>query len=239
MKIQSRLIDYSHNGVELQAYMSWDDEIKGARPGVLVCHNWAGRSENDARNADKLAQQGYVGFALDLYGKGILGSSREENAPRMQALLDDRPLLQDRLKTALDLMQAQEEVDEARCAVIGYCFGGLCALDMARSGAEIKAAVSFHGLFHPAKNIADPQIRAKILILHGWDDPMATPQDVLTVSEELTRAKADWQLHAYGGTMHAFTAPAANDPANGTVYSAVADRRSWQAACQLLEESLG
>ena len=118
---------------------------------------------------------------------------------------------------------------------IGFCFGGLCALDVARSNADAAGVVSFHGLLNAPGNTAD-EIKPKVLALHGWDDPMATPDDVKAFGEEMTKAKADWQLHAYGGTMHAFTNPQANDPDFGTVYDADADRRSWQAMQNFLTE---
>jgi dienelactone hydrolase len=111
---------------------------------------------------------------------------------------------------------------------MGYCFGGLCVLDLARSGADVLGVASFHGLFHKPGNTEGNKISAKVLVLHGWDDPMAKPAQVIELAEELTKSGADWQIHGYGNTLHAFTNPAANDPAHGTVYNADADRRSWQ-----------
>ncbi|MFK8054413.1 MAG: dienelactone hydrolase family protein [Woeseiaceae bacterium] len=236
MALQSRFIDYQHGDITLQAEMCWDDSVSGKRPGILIAPNWAGRSPQDGKVARKLAEQGYVGFALDMYGKGILGTSVEENTANMQPLMQDRAKLQQRLTCALDTLSEQPEVDTTRVAIIGYCFGGLCALDMARAGHAIVGAVSFHGLFAKPDNLSPSNIDAKVLILHGWDDPMALPDSVLGVAAELTDAGADWQLHAYGNTMHAFTAPAANDPEHGTVYSASADRRSWQSMLNFLDE---
>ena len=236
MSIHTRMIDYEHGGVALQAEMAWDDAHDAERPGVLISHNWAGRGPNDGRIARRLAELGYVGFALDLYGKGVLGTTREENAAYMQPFLDDRAKLQSRLLAAHQVLCAQEVTDARRTAIIGFCFGGLCALDMARANAPVRAAVSFHGLFMPAGNIPSPTIDAKVLMLHGWDDPMATPDDVLAVTREMTAAGADWQLHAYGGTQHAFTTPGANDAEAGTVYSERADQRSWQAMSNFLAE---
>lgn len=239
MTISTRFIDYEHDGTALQAEFAADDAVSGPRPGILVCHNWAGRGDNDGRNARRLAELGYAGFAVDLYGKGVLGSGPEENAQLMQPFVDDRGFLQSRLAAAHAAMCDQPEVDASRTAVIGFCFGGLCALDMARAGLPVKAAVSFHGLFMPAGNLESPKIDAKVLILHGWDDPMATPDDVLAVTKEMTAAGADWQLHAYGHTKHAFTTPGANNPDMGTVYDADADRRSWLAMVNFLAEVLG
>ena len=126
------------------------------------------------------------------------------------------------------VVQKQKYVDRKRVAAMGYCFGGLCVLDLARTGADIRGVASFHGLFAKPGNTDENRITARILVMHGWDDPMATPDQVLQLADELSLQDADWQIHAYGNTMHAFTNPAANDPAFGTVFSESAERRSWQ-----------
>ncbi|MFZ9052228.1 MAG: dienelactone hydrolase family protein [Woeseiaceae bacterium] len=236
MAIQTRLVDYEDAGVVLEGLIAWDDAVEEPRPGILVSHAWAGRGEFEDQKASQLAELGYVGFALDLYGKGKRGSSTEENAALMQPFLDDRGMLQKRLLGSLNTMRAQPEVNPAKVAAIGFCFGGLCVLDIARSGEDLAGVVSFHGLFGSPGNTAGQKITAKVLALHGWDDPMATPDSVLALAEELTSAGADWQLHAYGNTMHAFTNPDANDPDFGTVYSKQADNRSWAALCNFLAE---
>lgn len=238
MSIRSQLVEYAAGGRVMEGYMAWDAAVSGERPGVMIAHAWAGRGDLECRKARDLAALGYVGFALDLYGKGVLGAAPEENAALMQPFLDDRAMLQSRMTQALDLLRAQEAVDAARVAAMGFCFGGLCVLDLARAGADVRGVVSFHGLFHPAANVAGRKICAKVLALHGWDDPMAAPDQVAALGRELTAAGADWQIHAYGLTTHAFTNPAANNPAAGTVYSETADRRSWQALRNFLSEVL-
>ncbi len=220
-------MDYEHKGTVLEGQLAWDDSFDLPRPGVMVCHAWAGRSEFENNKAVELAKLGYTGFALDLYGKGVLGTSTDENAALMQPFIDDRSMLQQRLLLSLDTMREQAEVDQSKVAAIGFCFGGLCVLDIARSGADIDGVVSFHGLFGAPGNTAGNTIKAKVLALHGWDDPMAPPDAVVALGQELTSMGADWQLHSYGNTMHAFTNPEANDPGFGTVYSESADRRSW------------
>lgn len=207
--------------------MAWE-ESHNPKPGVLISHAWGGRSEFEQGKAETLAELGYVGFALDLYGKGVLGTSREENSGLMQPLLDDRGTLQRRMHLALAQLKKQKEVDGSRVAAMGFCFGGLCVLDLARTGADLSGVASVHGLFAPPGNTDGKRIKAKVLVLHGWDDPMATPDQVLALADELTNAGADWQIHGYGNTVHAFSNPAANDPAHGTVYNPIADRRSWQ-----------
>jgi dienelactone hydrolase len=225
--IETRLIDYADGDVVLEGLLAWDDSIDQPRPGVMVSHAWAGRSQFEDNKAVAVAELGYVGFALNLYGKGVLGSSTEENAALMQPFLDDRAMLQQRLLLSLNTMRQQSEVDANRVAAIGFCFGGLCVLDLARTGEDMAGVASFHGLFAAPGNTTGNTIRAKVLAMHGWDDPMAPPEQVLELARELSSQGADWQLHAYGSTMHAFTNPEANDPGFGTVYSPSADKRSW------------
>ncbi len=236
MGIETRLVEYADGDTVLEGLLAWDSALDGPRPGVMVAHAWAGRGELEDAKAVRLAELGYAGFALNLYGKGVLGSSTEENAALMQPFLDDRAMLQQRLLLSLNTMRGQAEVDAAKVAAIGFCFGGLCVLDLARTGEGLAGVVSFHGLFGSPGNTADNTIKAKVLALHGWDDPMAPPDQVIALSEELTAQGADWQLHAYGNTMHAFTNPEANDPGFGTVYNGNADRRSWTAMSNFLEE---
>ena len=195
---------------------------------MLVAHAWGGRSDFEDGKSDGLAELGYAAFALDLYGKGVRGSSPEENAGLMQPFLDDRAMLQQRLRASLSAMREQPEVDAQQVAAIGFCFGGLCVLDIARMGEDVAGVVSIHGLFGPPGNTTGNKVSA-----------MATPTDVSALAEELTAMGADWQLHAFGNTMHAFTNPAANAPDMGTVYSAAADKRSALAITNFLEELFG
>ncbi len=239
MALQHRLIDYQDGDAVLEGRLAWDDRIPGPRPGVLVAHAWRGRSDFEDGKADSLAGLGYTAFAIDLYGKGVRGSSPEENAVLMQPFLDDRAMLQTRLLVSLATLRQQPEADAGKTAAIGFCFGGLCVLDIARTGEDLAGVISIHGLFGAPGNTSGNTIKAKVLALHGWDDPMATPDNVNSLAAELSSMGADWQLHAYGNTMHAFTNPAANDPQMGTVYDAAADRRSWQAMTNFLEEVFG
>ena len=239
MSIRTRTVDYHDGDKILEGLVAWDDSLEGERPGILIAHTWGGRGELEDAKARRLAELGYVGFALDLYGKGVRGESPEENSRLMQPFIDDRAMLQQRLLVSLDAMREQPEVDASNVAAIGFCFGGLCVLDVARTGAELAGVVSFHGLLGAPGNTGKNQIMAKVLVLHGWDDPMATPDQVLALGKELSAMGADWQLHAYGNTMHAFTNPKANNVDMGTVYNAVADARSWTAMENFLAEVLG
>lgn len=208
----------------------------GPHPAVLIAHNWAGQTDADNGVADRLARLGYIGIAIDVYGQGVRGEPMGDNSGLMGPWMADRAGLQRRLLAAVEAAAAHPAVDSGRIAIIGYCFGGLCALDVVRSTTPlIKAAVSFHGVYAPTGLSAQP-ITAKVLVLHGWDDPMTPPDATVALAKELSAAGADWQIHAYGGTMHAFTAPGANNPAGGVMYSADADRRSWQAMTNFLGE---
>jgi dienelactone hydrolase len=236
MGIETRFIDYRDGDTLLQGEMAWDPSIAAA-PVVLVAHAWGGRGDFERGKAQWLAEQGYVGFAIDMYGKGKTGTTTEECTALMTPVVSDRAGLQRRIGRALEVAREQPEVS-GPAAAIGFCFGGLCVLDLARSGADVAGVVSFHGLLMPPDNIDKPVISAKVLALHGYDDPMATPDAMISFSNEMSAAGADWQVHAYGGTLHAFTNPKANDHANGTVYSPTAERRALMAAADFLQEAL-
>jgi dienelactone hydrolase len=235
--MREQYIEYRDGETLLEGFLCYDESQPGPRPAVLINHAWGGRDEFVERKARRLAWQGYVCFALDNYGKGKRGSNAEESSALMTPFLQDRARLLQRLRAGLTAAQAMPIIDARRIATLGFCFGGLCALDLARADADIRGAVSFHGMLKPS-GLTERKIRAKVLILHGYDDPMAPPEDVLAVARELTAAGADWQLHAYGHTVHAFTNPAANSRANGMQYDEAADRRSWHALEQFLDEIL-
>ncbi len=234
--IKEERIEYEHDGTLLEGFLARDDSRTGPVPAVMIAHAWRGRSEFECDKARALAKLGYAAFAMDLFGKGVLGSSVEENRKLIEPFMQDRALLQSRMTRALETLSAQAAVDSDRTAAIGFCFGGLCVLDLARIGTDIRGVVSFHGLFTPPGNTSGTRIRARVLALHGHRDPMVPVEDVNALEDELTKAQADWQIHVYGNAMHAFTNPNANDPDFGTVYDADADRRSWQTLLNFLEE---
>lgn len=212
-------------------------EGAGPHPAVLIAHNWAGQGAADNGIAMRLAALGYVGIAIDVYGKGRRGDMQADNSALMGPWMADRGALRDRLLASVTAAAAHPMVDATRIAFIGYCFGGLCALDVARSASpHVKAAVSFHGVYKPPELGVQAPISAKVLVLHGWDDPMTPPDATVALAHELNAAAADWQLHAYGRTMHSFTNPGANNPAGGVQYNATADRRSWQTLTAFLAE---
>jgi len=236
MAIVTNTVNYYDGDVVLEGFFAFDDALSGQRPTVLVSHAWGGRDSFVADKAEKLAELGYVGFALDMYGKGIIGSGPDENARLMQPFMDDRAMLQRRITAALTTVRTLPWVDGQNIAAIGFCFGGLCVLDLARIMADLKGVVCFHGLLGKPNNLEGYKIKAKVLALQGFDDPMAPVEQLIAFGREMTEAGADWQLHSYGNTMHAFTNPVANDPAFGAVYQADADRRSWRATQNFLAE---
>lgn len=229
------LFSYRDGDAECEGFVASPDST-GRHPAVLIAHNWAGQTALDSDVARRLAGLGYVGIAIDVYGKGVRGDLQGDNSGLMGPWMADRAALRRRLLAAVTAAVAHPGVDPDRIAIIGYCFGGLCALDVARSGSpQIKAAISFHGVYTP-NGLALQPINAKVLVLHGWDDPLAPPDATVALAHELNTAGADWQIHAYGQTMHAFTNQGANNPAGGVLYNAVADRRSWQAMTGFLAE---
>ena len=233
------LLDYMDADAACQAYVAVP-EGSGPFPCVIVAHDWAGRHEGMHAKADEMAALGYVGFALDVYGDGKQGDLAGDNSALMMPFVSDRAKLRRRLLAALKAAQDHPAVDATRIAAIGYCFGGLCVLDMARAAPQgLTGVVSIHGLFNAPEGLGEQApITASVLALHGWDDPMAKPETVLALAAEMTAAKADWSIHAFGNTLHAFTNPGANNPAGGVQYDAKADRWSTRMIESFLAEVL-
>ncbi len=238
VNVVANYFEYRDGDTLLEAYVALPAAISGKCPAVLVSHAWAGRSEFECEKADQLAELGYVGIAIDNFGKGVRGRTNEENAALMRPFIDDRQKLRQRLEAAITAVADIDAVDTSRMAAIGFCFGGLCVLDMARSGADLRGVVSFHGLFDAAANLPVAPIKAAVLALHGHDDPMVPPARVQSLASELTNAGANWQIHVYGGTMHAFTNPNANAPENGMMFNPVAADRAWTSMQDFLAEVL-
>jgi dienelactone hydrolase len=237
MTIKEQLVPYKDGDVACEGFFCFDPNRTGPLPAVLISHAWSGRDEFVARKARRLAWHGFAAFCLDMYGGGKQGKSVEENQALMAPFMANRTMLATRIAAALTAVRGLSQVDGKRVAAMGFCFGGLCVLDLARSGADVRGVASFHGLLKPNGLAAKP-IKSKVLAMHGYNDPMAPPEEVLALGKELTSAGADWQLHAYGRTMHAFTNPDANNPSFGTVYNADADRRSWHTMLGFFEEVL-
>jgi dienelactone hydrolase len=225
--MHTETIRYREGDTELEAFVAYDDAVRGQRPAVLVQHAWGGQGDFDRAKCEALAELGYVGIAADNYGVGRRGTTKEENQALMAPIVEDRALLRRRLMAGLELARGLDVADPERLGSIGFCFGGLCVLDLARAGAALRGVVSFHGILAPP-GLPNEPIRARVLALHGHDDPMVSREMIDAFTAEMTDAGVDWQLHLYGHAVHAFTNPAANDPGFGTVYEPKADRRSWE-----------
>jgi dienelactone hydrolase len=233
--IQTEKISYDGPGGPFYGSVSWDDKTAGARPGVLIAPTFKGLSEFEINKAVELAKLGYTGFAIDLYGNGKSTDNPEEATAMMSELNNNRPLLSQRMNAAFQAMIALAQVDEARTAAIGFCFGGKCVLDLGRSGAELKGIVTFHGIYDPPPQNDNP-FKAAVLLLHGWEDPLAPPEQLINIARELTAKQVDWQVCGYGHTGHSFTNPKANFPERGMFYQPSADKRAWQAMCYFFNE---
>lgn len=235
--MREQTLEYRDGETVCEGFLCYDESQPSPRPTVLINHMARGRDDFVDRKARRLAWSGYACLALDNFGKGRRGGTPEANAALMAPFMNDRALLRKRLFAGLAAATSLPIVDARRIAVIGYCFGGLCALDFARANAEVRGVVSIHGLLKSA-GATEPKINARVLMLHGYDDPLAPPEDVLAVAREFTAAGADWQLHAYGHAVHAFTNPTASNRAAGLQYDEAADRRSWHAMEEFLAEVL-
>lgn len=234
--MKSDAFEYHLGSEQFEGFLLTHDDGQ-VRPGVMICHTWSGLGDFEKEKAELVASWGYNVLAVDLYGKGRRGNTVEESQALMSELTEDRGLLRRRILAALTAFQDVEAVDSKKIAAVGFCFGGMCVLDLARSGAAISGVVSVHGLFvPPPPSVPNGLIKARVLALHGYDDPMVPPEQVIALATELTNAGVDWQLHAYGLTYHSFTNPAANNPAAGSMFSPVANRRAWRSMENFLAE---
>lgn len=210
-----------------------------ARPTVIMIPTVMGVSDLELGFGRQLVELGYNTLVADLFGKKLRGAERDVMFGEMKRLAADRAALRRRMLHVLELARGLNEVSEGQIVVAGYCFGGMCALDLARSGADIAAAVAFHGLFDPPGPPPE-KIKAKVVCFHGWDDPMVPPDKVVALGQELTAAGSDWQIHAYGHVAHGFTNPnASNLQIDGVRYNKLAAERSWTSFIDLLEELFG
>lgn len=236
----SRKIAYFDGKRELEGHLVHPEGASRRRPAVLVAHAWQGQDDFARRKAAELAELGYVGLALDMYGKGIHAATSAEAERLMTPFVEDRKLLRQRVTRGFEVAQQQADVDPSRIAAIGFCFGGMCVLDLARAGAAVRGVVAFHGLLGTPDPADAKNIQARVLALHGHDDPFVPAEQAAAFREELNAAGVDWQMHIYGGgTRHAFSVPEANDEGLGTVYNPAAARRSWEAMKYFLQEVLG
>jgi len=236
-ELVTREIEYKHSDVVLQGYVAYPKDAKGKLPGVLICHQWMGLTPYERMRAEETAKLGFVAFALDIYGKGVKPKDGGEAAKLAGGYKGDRALLRARALAGLEALKQVEACDTSKVVVMGYCFGGTTALEVARSGADVAGTVSFHGdLSSPAPEDAK-KIKGKVLALHGGDDPFVPPAQVAAFEDEMRKAGVDWQLVAFGGAVHSFTQKASgSDNSKGAAYNEKADRRSWEMYKDFLAE---
>jgi len=231
-------LHYDHGDVTLEGVLAYDESVSGPRPGVLIVHQWWGRGPQETRRARQLAELGYAAFAIDMYGKGKRTDDPAQAKEWATALYSDRVMARDRLSKALSSLRDHPSVDPSRVAILGYCFGGAMAFELAYAGAGIDAAISFHG--GPMPPLERDNIESKLLILHGADDPLTPLPDMVDLVNTLTADGADAQLVAFGGAQHSFTDPTADEHGiDGVRYDATADRRSWAQMKLLFAEVWG
>jgi len=235
MSITTKPFAYKDGKQACMGFLAWDESVADARPGVLVAPAWGGLDKFAEDKAIEMAANGYVGFALDVYGDGATPDTTEAKTAMMTPFVEDRAMLLKRLKAGYKAAAALDEIDANAMAMMGFCFGGLCTLDLARSGSKLDAAISFHGLLG-GHDLPKKKCKASVLIAHGWDDPMATPEDVTKVMSELSDAGADVQLLAFSNTTHAFTVPEADDAKNGLKYHEKNAQRAWMQCMELLDD---
>lgn len=234
---QTGPIDYKSQDTVLEGYVAYNRSLEGKRPGVVLVPDWMGVAEHYNKIADKLADLGYVAFVADIHGKGVRPKNAEEAAAQAGKYKTDRGLMRQRVVAALDELKKNPKVDEKRIAAIGYCFGGTAVLELARSGAPILGVVTFHGGLDTPKPDDAKNIKGKVLVLHGADDPMVPPVQVAAFQEEMRKGGVDWQMVFYADAVHSFTKPAAGtDKSKGNAYNEKADKRSWEAMKSFFKE---
>jgi dienelactone hydrolase len=239
--METQFLDYADGDTTCEAYVAHDISVSGRRPVVLVFHAWGGQDDFARSKAERLAKLGYLGVAIDMYGKGRRGSSPEENGRLMTPFVQDRSLLLRRASAGWNFARHHPLANEHAMGAIGFCFGGMCALDLARAGRPgLQGVVSFHGLLGAPVGV-EPGARpmhARVLACHGWNDPMARPADFEAFAREMTLAGCDWNALVFGHRGHAFTNPVAADAKNGMQHCPRAERRAFAAMEDFLHECL-
>ncbi len=227
--IRTEVVPYKQGDAQLIGFLAYDDTVKGFRPAVLVVHEWWGLNDYIKRRTEQIASLGYIAFTADIYGNGFVTKDPNEAGVMAGKFRGgDRKLLRERVNAGLQVLMNHQLTDKKRIAAIGYCFGGTTVLELARSGAAIAGVVSFHGGLDTPNPEDAKNIKAKVLVLHGADDPNVPAVQVSAFQEEMRKAKVDWQMVMYGGAVHSFTNPdSGSDPSRGVAYNEKADKRSW------------
>jgi len=230
-------VEYKIGDVTLQGYIAYDNSITAKRPGILIIHQWKGLTDYEKMRARQLAELGYFAFAADIYGKGVRPTTSEEARKEAGKYYANLNLYRERLSAGLNELKMQPLVDVNKIAAIGYCFGGGGVLELARSGADIKGVVSFHGSLGTDNPDDAKNIKCRILVQTGAIDPNVTDAEVTAFKKEMEDAKVDYVLTEYSGAVHSFTMESAgNDISKGSAYNKNADQRSWDAMKKFFSE---
>ncbi|MEJ2115492.1 MAG: dienelactone hydrolase family protein [Gammaproteobacteria bacterium] len=230
--IVTKEIEYQVAGTKLNGYLAYDASIENKRPGVLVVHEWWGHNEYARKRAKMLAKLGYVAFAVDMYGEGKLAEHPDDAAKFMKQVTSNMLIAEKRLSAALDVLHQQKLSDNSKTAAIGYCFGGAMVLHLARIGSDIDGVVSFHGSLGTQTPANKNAIKARVLVLHGEDDPFIPQEQVELFKQEMQNAGAKYEFIAYPNVKHSFTNPQADEFAKkfnlpALEYNQHADEDSW------------
>jgi dienelactone hydrolase len=236
-EVQTKEVTYKQGDTELSGFFAWDAAAKDRRPGVLVVHEWWGHNQHARNQAIRLAKAGYVGFALDMYGKGKVATHPPDAQAFMAEATKDPQVVKARFLAALDLLKQDPHVDPKRVAAIGYCFGGGVALAMARQGVDLNAVVTFHGSLATQQAAAPGAVKARLLVLTGADDPMIGPDQVEAFKKEMAAAGANLEVVSEPHAKHSFTNPDADKAGMDALsYNAEADKDSWDRMLKLFAE---
>jgi dienelactone hydrolase len=238
--IKVETVDYKQGDTALEGWLVYDDATTAKRPGVLVFPEWMGPSGHEKDVAERLAKLGYVAFVADVYGKGVRPATPQAAGAEAGKYYKDRALLLERAMAGFEQLRQSPMADTGKLAAIGYCFGAMPALDLARSGAALVDVVSLHGSLSTPSPENAKNIKAHVLVLHGAADPIVSAPAVAAFEKEMTDAGVvDWQVVLYGGAMHAFTDKThPSSPDHGIKYDATADQRAWQAMTELFKDTL-
>jgi dienelactone hydrolase len=242
-------VSYQIDGQSYRGYWVFptgEDPTVQQRPAILVAHAWMGQDQFARQKAEALAELGYIGFAADIYGEGKIASNQEEAQRLMIPLFQDRALLQKRICAAFDVVRQHPGVDPTNIGAIGFCFGGLTVIELLRSGADVKGVVSFHGALGNKNGDIQANtvpiaksIKGSLLLLHGYEDPLVSLEDIINMQQELSNAKVDWQMNIYSHTSHAFTNPEAHDKKHGLIFQPLSNARAWWAMIHFFSERFG
>jgi dienelactone hydrolase len=226
--VKSEPVEYSAGDTKMQGVVFYDDSIKEPKPAIMVVHDWMGIGGYTQGKAEALAKQGYVTMAVDVYGKGVKPKNTDEASALAGKFKDNRTLLREHMKAAYDKLVSMKNVNPKKVVVMGYCFGGTAALELARAGTPLAGTATFHGGLSNPKPQDASQIQGKVLVMHGADDPFVNKKEVEAFKDEMGKAKVKLEFVSYPKSVHSFTNPeAGNDNSKGAAYNAEADKRSW------------